>query len=112
MGAVSVTFEWPESAFSNSQTPLRVCQLGRGGFAKTLSSVAGRVVQGRRVVFRVVERPVAARLHRCHVLHIPRSSAASVAVAIRELRGHPVLTDRRSAQLRPPWRNDRTGAGR
>ncbi|MFD2112144.1 YfiR family protein [Thiorhodococcus fuscus] len=84
--------DWPESAFAAADAPLRICQLGDDPFAAALFGIAGRVVQGRRVVFQVVVPPLAARTRGCHILYLPRATAARVPRVIRELAGQPVLT--------------------
>nr|WP_240905814.1 YfiR family protein [Thiorhodococcus mannitoliphagus] len=84
--------DWPTSAFSSTDAPLRLCLLGRDDFAAALSSVAGRKVQGRGIEFRVVGANSLPQAGDCNILYLPRSASGRVASVVRRLTDKPILT--------------------
>ncbi len=88
---LSKFIEWPAEAFTDSATPFRICVIGRDSFGTALDAVAGKVVQGRKLVIqhaRAFER----MQETCHVAFISISEQAHLQRILGELEGQPVLT--------------------
>jgi len=83
--------EWPASSFDGDETPVRVCLIGAGGFAKTVSeSVSGKRVDRRSVEVMEAEDPASAV--DCHILFVGEGVGAARSKLIAKLAKAPVLT--------------------
>ncbi|GFO66515.1 hypothetical protein GMLC_00940 [Geomonas limicola] len=81
--------EWPESAFKG-KSEFCIGTLGRSPLDQPLSSLAGRSVQGRNILFRRLNSPEEAA--QCQVVFLSRSELARVDGILDLLRDQPVLT--------------------
>lgn len=82
--------QWPTSAFTDPDAPLRICVLGRDPFGNDLDHlVSDEAANGRRIV---VARPRDIRSTRCHILFISASESARFADILADLQGQSVLT--------------------
>jgi hypothetical protein len=82
--------EWPESAFSDSDAPVRICMLGSDGFDR----VAADIVEGKTVGPRPVEVVAVAGAKAatsCHILFV-ESSSISTRDVVASLRQASVFT--------------------
>jgi hypothetical protein len=80
--------EWPASTLPDDT--LRLCVLGEDPFGKTLQTVAGEEVAGRKLIVLSTEKlsdPTG-----CQVLFISRSERERMPQILSSLRGVPVLT--------------------
>lgn len=84
--------DWPSDAFAGPDAPLQVCLVGDDPFANALSDVEGQRVQGRRILFRIIESNRRLDEGQCHILFFPRSAALGSPSMLRGLAGKPVLT--------------------
>jgi hypothetical protein len=83
--------EWPPNAFSSSTSPLVVCVAGEDPFGAALDqTVGGQHIGQRPVEIRRLER--VERGAGCQILYIGGSKRQSVADALRNVKGAPVLT--------------------
>lgn len=79
---------WPQTAFSDAQTPIRLCVIGADGFAETLERVVvGQHADGR--AFEVRRVNLAGAASGCHVVYVTGDQTAET---LRSLYGRPVLT--------------------
>lgn len=82
---------WPESAFSSPEAPIVIGILGENPFGDVLErTVNGLRSQGRPIIVREVDTPLAAR--ECHVVFIARHHQTQEAAWLELLAAHPVLT--------------------
>ncbi|NNE85880.1 MAG: YfiR family protein [Alphaproteobacteria bacterium] len=82
--------EWPETAFSNPDAPLRVCVLGDDPFGPALDTLTGKQVRNRqRVAIRIDDVYDAAQ---CHILFVSASEEAGLAKVLDHVADLPVLT--------------------
>jgi hypothetical protein len=80
--------QWPASAFTDPQAPIRLCLIGDGAFGRLLErSVYGQSVDGRSFEVRRLADSAGAR--DCHVVYI---TGEAVADTLRAVHGRPVLT--------------------
>ena len=83
--------EWPDSAFSNSESPLIIGVLGEDPFGEVLDRiVAGKLVQGRPLRIRRWKRIEDSS--DCHILFVGESERHSLPDIRRRLQSVPVLT--------------------
>lgn len=82
--------EWPPAAFSDEHSPLKICVLGENPFGKTLISLMGDEVGGRRLSLTHPES--LNKLESCHVLYVSRSERDRLAQVLASVRNSPVLT--------------------
>ena len=83
--------EWPGTAFEAPDDEVRLCIVGRDPFGPALDqAIAGQRIGARPVQLRRV--PAATRDSQCHIMFIGGSGEQSVADALAEVRGTPVLT--------------------
>lgn len=81
--------EWPAARLP-AGVPLRLCLLGRDPFGGALEGLEGRQLQGRELRFRQVDGLDQAQ--DCHLVFISGSEERRMAVVLRGLTGHGVLT--------------------
>jgi hypothetical protein len=82
--------EWPPAAYSDERSPLKICVLGNDPFGKTLHSLTGEEVGGRRLSLMHPEN--LKDLESCHVLYVSRSERERLAQILAAVRSAPVLT--------------------
>jgi hypothetical protein len=83
--------EWPESAFSAPDSPLRICVLGDDPFGAELEEVMqGETINGRALL--VSRYAFAEDARDCHVLFVAQSSEQEWRETLLRLKGQPVLT--------------------
>jgi len=80
--------EWPPAAFGDEHSLLKICVLGENPFGKTLRSLMGDEVGGRRLS--LVLHPES--LETCHVLFVSRSERERLGPILASVRNAPVLT--------------------
>jgi uncharacterized protein DUF4154 len=82
--------DWPESAFTDERSALKICVLGKDPIGKSLQSIAGANEPGRkRMVLRKAELRDPAI---CQVLFISRSERGRLPALLSAVRDVPVLT--------------------
>ena len=83
--------EWPAIAFSAADAPLVICVSGDAAIAGLAERAAtDQRVNGRTLVVRRLG--AVSRGSGCHVLYLAGAEGQSVAAALRDVRGDPVLT--------------------
>ncbi|MBV9572660.1 MAG: YfiR family protein [Acidobacteriales bacterium] len=83
--------EWPPDAFRSPDAPFEICVLGVDPFDHGLEvSIAGKLVNGRRLLISHVPRPFDARA--CHILFIAPSEKDQLKQILQGLAGASVLT--------------------
>jgi hypothetical protein len=83
--------EWPATVFSGSETPFRICILGRDPFGNGLEQiVAGKKLDRRQIE---IARPMnSMEAKNCQILFIASSEARQVPQILEHLKGVSVLT--------------------
>ena len=81
---------WPDSAFNNADTPLRLCILGRDPFGPALESLQGKQIGLRNLVTTTIAEVKYAAA--CHVLFVSASEKDRLALILDALSELPVLT--------------------
>ncbi len=82
---------WPPDAFSTATDPIHVCVAGQDPFGPVLSRTMEGSVPGRRPV--VIDRsPSDAALLACHLVFVPRTSAARARAIVKAVGSRPILT--------------------
>ncbi len=82
--------EWPDAAFQDAASPLRLCVLGQDPFDGALNSIAGKTVGDRELR---VSYPIwASEVGDCHILFISESAGSRLTEIVTHLDGSPVLT--------------------
>jgi hypothetical protein len=82
---------WPESAFSDDQSPWRICILGNDPFGELLeNSLKGRTEKGRSFSVQRTDKP--SELHHCQIVYVAYKVSMSRRAALTELKNLPVLT--------------------
>ena len=82
--------EWPQAAFTDEHSPLKLCVLGENPFAKAVKVLADEEVGGRKLTFQHLESGNS--LETCHVLFISRSERDRLPQILAGLHNAPVLT--------------------
>lgn len=82
---------WPDAAFPNAQTPVRICVQGSASFGDALDrAVAGETVNGRAleaVRLRESDSPQG-----CHILYVALSEARRLPALLATVKSRPVIT--------------------
>jgi len=81
---------WPDSSFSDAETPLDICVFGEDPFGGALDAIAGKTIRGRTVAVRRVASVEAGAA--CHLLFISDSELPRLKAILETLTGRPVLT--------------------
>ena len=82
--------EWPSEAFTDDQSPISLCVLGKDPFGGALKSIEGKTIKGRKLVINRFER--IEDLPKCHILFISRSEKEDLDKIFANLKGWNVLT--------------------
>lgn len=81
--------EWPEGAFEDAASPLRLCVIGQDPFGGALDLIAGKTVGSRELL---ISYPIWADEARyCHILFVSESDQRHLPEIVRHLNGSPVL---------------------
>lgn len=82
--------EWPDAAFQDAASPLRLCVLGQDPFDGALDSIAGKTIGSRELL---VKYPIwATEVRDCHILFISEAAGTRLTEIVTYLDGSPVLT--------------------
>jgi hypothetical protein len=82
---------WPESAFSDDQSPWRICILGNDPFGELLeNTLKGRTEKGRSFAIQRTNKP--SELRHCQIVYLAFMVSMSRRAALAELKNLPVLT--------------------
>ncbi len=82
--------EWPDSAFHDAASPLRLCVLGQDPFDGALGLIAGKTIGSRELL---ISYPIwADDAQGCHILFISESVQGQLADIVTYLDGSPILT--------------------
>lgn len=81
---------WPESAFSDSNSPIMICVFGSNPAKKTLEKLSEKITRGRplKVSFLEDEHDAGA----CHILFLSQTNEIRALPFLKETTGKPVLT--------------------
>jgi hypothetical protein len=82
--------EWPPGSFESEKTPLVFCVLGKDPFGYSLNTIDGKIVQGRTLTVRHVDR--IEELRACHILFISSSETNRLPQVLQSLKDSKVLT--------------------
>jgi hypothetical protein len=82
--------EWPERAFHDDRSSVRLCVLGDDPFGRILRDIAAGEVAGRRLT--VLGAPSLSDPAACQILFISRSEVKRLPAILRAVRNAPVLT--------------------
>ena len=82
--------EWPDAAFQDAASPLRLCVLGQDPFDGALNTIAGKSVGSRQLL---VSYPIwASEVRDCHILFISEAAGNRLSEIVTHLEDSPVLT--------------------
>lgn len=82
---------WPDNAFSDEQTPWKICVLGQDPFGDVLErTFEGRIEQGRPYSILRADDP--AELDRCQIVYVAYQAGSWRRAALERLKQQPVLT--------------------
>jgi hypothetical protein len=82
--------EWPPGAFETEKAPLILYVLGKDPFGYTLNTIEGKIVQGRTLTVKRVDR--IEELRTCHILFISSSEMNKLPQVLQSLKDVKVLT--------------------
>jgi len=82
--------EWPDTAFSNENSPIIICVLGYDPFGASLDALKDRVVGDRRLFIKRISSVAA--LEECHILFISSSERRSLSQILQMVKNKSVLT--------------------
>ena len=84
-------FEWPESAFSSSNSPIVICVFGQDTLGRNLdTTVQGRTVEKHPVQVKHARR--VSELADCHVIFVSSSERDHLRGLLPALQSRPILT--------------------
>ncbi len=82
---------WPEEVFADSQSPWRICIVGKDPFGDLLEKTfEGRTEEGRP--FTILRTRDTAELQHCQIVYVAFKVSANRRAALSSLKGLPVLT--------------------
>ena len=82
--------EWPSETFRDSDSPVKICVLGKDPFGESLDYLRDKNVGSRKLVIERLKRGDAP--DKCQVLFISDSEKNNAAEILRGVRKRPVLT--------------------
>jgi hypothetical protein len=82
--------EWPPGSFETEKAPLVLCILGKDPFGYALTTIDGKMVQGRTLTVKHVDR--IEELRTCHILFISSSERNKLPQEVQSLKDANVLT--------------------
>ena len=82
--------EWPSETFHDSDSPVKICVLGKDPFGESLDRLRDKNVGSRKLVIERLKR--GASPDRCQILFISDSEKNNAAEILRGVRKRPVLT--------------------
>ncbi len=82
--------QWPSQLFSDQDSPIQICILGKDPFGKSLDSFSNRVSQGRKLSIKYL--PSLQNITNCHVVFISRSEDQKLPQILHRIEGSPVLS--------------------
>ena len=82
---------WPERAFPDARTPVRICVQGSDSFGDALDrAVAGETVNGRAL--EAIRLRDADDVRSCHILYLALSDERRLSSSLAAVRGRPMVT--------------------
>ena len=82
--------DWPDAAFRDAASPLRLCVLGQDPFDGALNTIVGKTVGSRQLT---VSHPLwASEARDCHILFVAATASDRLPEIVALLEGSPVLT--------------------
>lgn len=81
---------WPDWVFGNSQTPIRICVLGKNPFDNFDKLVRGKKIRRRSVVVQYLRDYRKANI--CHTLFVSKSEEGNQAAIFAHVQQYPILT--------------------
>ncbi len=82
--------DWPDEAFADSDTPLKLCTFGAEGLHSALHQVQGKKVKSRILTTR--HPASAAELDECHLIFFGAAEWPELEKMIKDMNHRPVLT--------------------
>ncbi len=82
--------EWPDDAFTDSSSPIKLCILGDDPFGVAIESIRGKTVRGRKLIIKFISR--AANLESCHILFVSTSEKDKLELVFQHIKNLNVLT--------------------
>jgi hypothetical protein len=82
--------EWPPGSFESEKAPIILCVLGKDPFGYTLNTIDGKIVQGRTLIVKRIER--IDELRTCHILFISSSEMNKLQQVLQSLKDSKILT--------------------
>lgn len=82
--------QWPGRLFTNQNSPIRICILGKNPFGKSLDSFSSRASQGRDLSIKYLSS--LQNIASCHVIFICRSEDRKLPQILQHIKNSPVLS--------------------
>ncbi|VAW67661.1 hypothetical protein MNBD_GAMMA09-1487 [hydrothermal vent metagenome] len=82
--------QWPVQQFSDKNTPIRICVLGRSPFGNLLDIFSSKTSQNRSLSIKYL--PSLKNILNCHVVFISRSEEKRLTQILHKIAHSPVLT--------------------
>lgn len=82
--------KWPEKAFANAASPIKICILGKSPFGPSLDAIENKTVGGRKLL--IFEAKSMDDIDDCHVLFISNSSEKEFFGSIERTREKNIFT--------------------
>lgn len=82
--------QWPEDFFSDPDTPIRICVLGRNPFGKILDSFSTRTSQQRHLSIEYLSS--LQDVTNCHIIYISSSEEKRLTQILQRVGHSPILT--------------------
>jgi hypothetical protein len=82
--------EWPPGSFESEKAPLVLVVLGKDPFGYSLNTIDGKIVQGRSLTVKHVDR--IEELRTCHILFISSSEMNRLPQVLQSLKDSKILT--------------------
>lgn len=82
--------KWPEKAFDDETSPIKICILGQSPFGEALDTIRNKTAGGRKI--EVVEAKSINNIDTCHILFISAGAEEEFFRSLEYFRGLSILT--------------------
>lgn len=81
---------WPDAAYENNQTPIKICVLGKSPFGKSLDTFSSRVSQNKSLSVEHLQS--IKNIEQCHAVYICQSERKKLPKILEVIKRVPVLS--------------------
>ena len=88
---IATFVEWPDSAFSDKESPFVIGIFGQDPFGPILeATLRGKMLNGRRILIKRTSDT--GEIRGCHLVYVPGAEIARAGEILEALKSHPALT--------------------